>query len=86
MNIKTEYQEIAFALRNKIYDRNTYTLDLEKLMETVIEQQCLIHTLIENNSKLERNFMNICRLLVKAEVIEDVELVHTDGIKESIKK
>lgn len=84
MNKKIEYKEIAFQVRDKVTSKHTYDIDINRLLEIVIEQQCTIHTLKENNEKLERNIMEISRLLIKAGIIDGIEVVNNDGTKTEV--
>lgn len=71
-------------MRDKVTSKHTYDIDINRLLEIVIEQQCTIHTLKENNEKLERNIMEISRLLIKAGIIDGIEVVNNDGTKTEV--
>lgn len=59
-------------------------LDVEELKDIIVELACRVHKLEDDNSKLQRNILAICRTLYKAGIVDDIEIITVDGNKEKL--
>lgn len=88
MNFKTDFQEISVLIRDKLrmhqHTPGGIDLDVEELKDIIVELACRVHKLEDDNAKLQRNLLALCRVLYKAGIVDDIEIITVDGNKEKL--